>query len=112
MYRILFSFLFVTVISSGVNAQSVKGILQDETDNTPISNATIKLVSATSYTSEFTSVSNSKGVFTFNEVPTGDYTLTVTSIGYTTIAKMISVGNTATDLGIIKTSKSAKRSRQ
>ena len=39
MYRILFSFLFMAVISSGVKAQSVKGILQDATDNTPISNA-------------------------------------------------------------------------
>ena len=108
MYRILFSFLLVAAISSGINAQSVKGILEDETDNTPISNATIKLASAISSTSEFTSVSNSKGVFTFNDVPAGDYTLTATSIGYTTIAKIITVGNNATDLGIVKTSKSAK----
>ena len=106
MCRILFVFLFAGLISSSVDAQSIKGILQDGSDNTPVSNATIKLVSTTASSTEFTSVSNSKGIFTFNEVPAGNYTLTATSIGYATASEIITVRNSPTDLGIIKTSKS------
>ncbi|HEX7457366.1 MAG TPA: carboxypeptidase regulatory-like domain-containing protein, partial [Ginsengibacter sp.] len=108
MYRILFAFLFAGIISLGVNAQSVKGILKDGVDNTPISNATIKLVSTDSSSSLFTSVSNTKGLFTFNEVQAGNYTLIVTSIGYETLSKIITVNDNPVDLGVITASKSAK----
>src|SRR5450432_714514 len=101
MYRILFTFLFAGIISLGVNAQSVKGIMKDGVDNTPISNATIKLVSTTLSSTEFTAVSNSQGLFTFNDVPAGDYTLIASSIGYATTSKIITVGNAPGDLGII-----------
>ena len=37
MYRFLFCFLLTGLISSGAKAQSVKGILQDVSDNTPVS---------------------------------------------------------------------------
>ena len=84
-------FFFAGLISSSVDAQSVKGILQDGSDNTPVSNATIKLVSTTASSTEFTSVSNNKGIFTFNEVPAGNYTLTATSIGYATASEIITV---------------------
>ena len=93
MSRILFAFLFTVIISWGLKAQSIKGVLRDVSDNTPIPNATIKLVSATSPSSEYTSVSNNKGAFTFNEIPSGNYTLTVTSIGYETKTKIFTIND-------------------
>lgn len=108
MHRIFFSFLFIGVFVSAIEAQSVKGVLQDASDKTPVQNATIKLNSADSSLKNFTTVSNNKGIFTFNEVPAGNYKLTITSIGYETISKIITTGNGTADLGIIKTSKSAK----
>lgn len=106
MNRILFV-LFLAGIISSADAQSVQGILQDGSNNSPLFNATIKLVSTTS-SSAFTGVSNNKGVFNFSDVPAGKYTLTITSIGYTTISKIITVGNTPVNLGTITTTKSAK----
>src|SRR5664279_5842584 len=108
MYRILFVFLVAGVISTGTKAQSVTGILQDISDNTPVSNATVKLSAANLASTEFTSVSNNKGIFSFNNVPSGNYTLTVTSIGYEDASKKITIGVNATKLGVIKVSKGAK----
>jgi uncharacterized membrane protein YgcG len=102
MFRIFFAFLLAGIISASAGAQSVKGVLQDVSGNTPVANATIKLVAATSSATEFSSVSNDKGIFTFSEVPAGNYKLTVTSIGYATTSKIITIGNTSVDLGILK----------
>ena len=107
MNRVLLFLFFTGLLFTGVDAQSVKGILQDASNNAPISNATIKLVPANS-SSELSSVSNSKGAFTFDKVPAGKYNLTVTSIGFVTISKAITVGNSPVDLGIIKTSEKAQ----
>src|SRR5664279_5929757 len=108
MYRILFVFLVAGVISTGTKAQSVTGILQDISDNTPVSNATVKLSAANLASTEFTSVSNNKGIFSFNNVPSGNYTLTVTSIGYENASKKITIGVNTTELGVIKVSRGAK----
>jgi hypothetical protein len=108
MYRILFTLLFVAIISPGIKAQPVKGILRDASDNTPIPNATVKLSSADSSAQTFTSVSNTKGLFIFNEVPSGNYTLTATSIGYEPAVKIITIDANTNDLGVITISKGAK----
>ena len=111
MYRILFAFLFIVAFSSGIKAQSVQGILQDATDNTPVPNATLKLTSADSTLGIFTAVSNNKGGFTFTNVPAGNYTLTATSIGYETLAKMITVDANSGNIGVIAIAKGAKTLR-
>src|SRR5665647_2586065 len=108
MWRILFCFLLTGIISSTAQAQSIKGILKDVADNTPVFNATVKLSSAKSSSLSFTSVSNDKGVFTFKDVTPGNYSLTITSIGYETISKIINVKTDTNDLGTIEVSKSAK----
>lgn len=95
-------------ISAGLCAQSVTGILKDVSDSTPISNATVKLISTDSSSNEYSSVSSNKGTFAFNQIPSGDYSLTVTSVGYETTAKIISVGTESTDLGTIAITKGAK----
>ncbi len=107
MYRILF-FLLLCGFSAGLNAQSVTGVLRDVSDSTPVSNATIKLISTDSTSREYSAVSGNRGIFAFNQIPQGDYTLTVTSVGYETTAKIISVETDNTDLGIIALTKGAK----
>ncbi len=107
MYRILLSFFLSTVFFSTINAQSVTGTLQDATEKTPLSNATIQL-SADSSASSLTSVSDSKGAFAFSQVPQGNYTLTATSVGYETYVKIVQVTEGQNDLGLINISKGAK----
>ncbi|MEO8569126.1 MAG: outer membrane beta-barrel protein, partial [Ginsengibacter sp.] len=83
------------------------GTLQDATEKTPLSNATIQL-SADSSASSLTSVSDSKGAFAFSQVPQGNYTLTATSVGYETYVKIVQVTEGQNDLGLINISKGAK----
>ncbi len=108
MYRILFCFILVSIVSFNITAQSVHGVLIDAAEKTPLSNATVKLISSDSSSSQYGSVSDSKGSFTFNDVQSGSYTFTVTLIGYETITKIFTVDNGNTDLGSITISKSAK----
>jgi hypothetical protein len=108
MYRIIFTLFFTGFIVFSVKAQSVKGVLKDGDDNTVVPNATIKLNSADSPAKGFSAVSDSKGNFTLNSVPAGDYTLTATSVGYQTAAQVVTVNGEVTDLGVIKISKAAK----
>ncbi|MEO7120245.1 MAG: carboxypeptidase regulatory-like domain-containing protein, partial [Ginsengibacter sp.] len=109
MHRLLLTFLFAIGISPGIKAQLVQGILKDAADKTPISNATIKLNPVnTSSSGTFTSVSNSKGLFTFDEVPAGEYMLVITSIGYANTSENVTVGENAIELGVITMVKDAQ----
>jgi hypothetical protein len=108
MHRLLLTFLFAAGISSGIKAQLVQGILKDATDKTPVSNATIKLNPTDSSSATFTSVSNSKGLFTFDEVPAGRYTLIVSSIGYTNTSEKVTIVESTNELGVINMLKDAK----
>lgn len=107
MRWMIISILFFFSVAS-LHAQSVIGHLQDVADSTPISNATVKLIDASSASNVFSTVSSSKGVFIIYNVPAGQYTLTVSSIGYNDINKKVIIGENATDLGIIQVIKNAK----
>ena len=108
MYKILISFLFGVMIFANVNAQSVSGILQDASDKTPLSGATIKLSKSDATLNPFITVSNSHGSFTFRNVPEGNYALTVTSVGYASFKKDIQITGKNSNLGDISISKSAE----
>ncbi|HVZ95551.1 MAG TPA: outer membrane beta-barrel protein, partial [Chitinophagaceae bacterium] len=71
-------------------------------------NATVKLVSKVAAGASFSTVSNGKGTFIIYNVPAGQYSLTVTSIGYNDVHKLVTIGDNATDLGVITTTKNAK----
>ncbi len=108
MHRIAISALIVLLSFASANAQSVIGNLQDASDSSPIKNATIKLISKAPGSSDFSAISNSKGTFMIFNVPAGKYNLTVTSIGYDDINKIVTIGNNAKDLGVIRAVKNAK----
>ncbi|MEO7292639.1 MAG: carboxypeptidase-like regulatory domain-containing protein, partial [Ginsengibacter sp.] len=102
----LFSFLLFFSINT-TKAQTVKGILTDESDNTPIAGATVKLInrpdslhqdSSTAYTT----VSNKGGAFIFTNVTPKLYRLSVESIGFGKYQITVSVKDSMiTDLATI-----------
>jgi hypothetical protein len=108
MNRILFCLFLAGIISSTLNAQSVSGVLKDAADNSPVSNATIKLNSSNPSSSVFTAVSNANGGFSFSEIAAGSYTLTVSSIGYQTVSTKIDVKTANVNVGNLVISKAAK----
>ena len=100
MIRFLFSFLLTTAVTCGLYAQAVNGVLQDASDKTPVGNATIRLTAANNASTEFIAVSDNKGMFTINNVPAGNYTLTITSVSYSTLVKAVSVSGNSYALGV------------
>ncbi len=108
MRRFLSGLFFIVFFSSATYAQTVTGSIQDASEKTPISNATLELVSADSPSFGFKSISDARGAFTFNGLPRGKYTLTATSVGYETYVKVISVSDGNNNLGIIDVAKGAK----
>ena len=91
MKKIFTNLIFALVISSAATAQTVSGKIEDAASNNAVANATVKLSSIDSTKSSLFSVSNSQGVFVFNDVADGSYTLTITSIGYGEVNKQVSV---------------------
>src|SRR5690606_33410600 len=107
MKRIITIILLAFSVSSYVNAQSVTGVVQDATDQTNISNATLKLLKADSTATPFLTLSNNRGMFIMRNVPSGNYILSVTSVGYGDYRKNILVGPEGANLGNIAVPKAA-----
>src|SRR6476661_2370470 len=99
---LLFSFLNEAQAQSKVNG-SVKGALIDAKTKAPVEYAAIAVRSLTDSLVVSSALSNSKGLFTVNNVPAGNYRLTISFIGYQTIRKPISITpeNRELDLGTL-----------
>ena len=108
MFKFFTSVFFVAIFSFNSYGQSVSGNVIDPSTNTPVSDATVKLSGAGSTATPLLKVSNDKGNFIFNNVANGSYTLTITSIGYGTVKKDVSVVGQDVDLGNINISKTAE----
>src|SRR5688500_9073515 len=96
------------LLSFSINAQTVKGILTDENEKTPLAGATVKLNNRpdslnTDSSTAYTTVSNKDGLFVFENVtPKKYYRLVVESVGLGAFQMTIYVRDTAdSDLGII-----------
>jgi outer membrane beta-barrel protein/carboxypeptidase-like protein len=106
MYKIVT--LVLVIISLNVNAQSVSGTVEDASTNSPLSNATIKLSGTDSTATPLLTVSDAKGNFTFKNVASGSYTLSVTSVGYSNISKKLAVIGQDVNVGNVNMAKSAE----
>lgn len=106
MFRCLCFLFLATFIASTVDAQTVSGTIEDAATNTSISNATVKLSKSDSTFKPVLTVSNSDGGFVFKNVAPGNYTLTVTSVGYSSVKKQVSVISQDVNAGTISISKS------
>ncbi|MEP6616950.1 MAG: carboxypeptidase-like regulatory domain-containing protein, partial [Ginsengibacter sp.] len=101
----------IVLLGSGLHtlkAQTVKGILQDEEDKTPLNGATIKLLNIADSSIAYTTVSGKSGDFIFENVLPKSYVLSVTSIGYASIKMPLTVKDSTLDLAGISVPKSTK----
>jgi hypothetical protein len=106
MNRFIALVLVSVLISASVHGQSVSGTLHDAAEKSPLANATLRLLKSDSSATKFSTVSNAKGNFLFNDIPFGNYILAVTSVGYENFKKEFSVDKENVALGIIAVPKS------
>ncbi len=109
---ILFLFLFSINI---VEAQTVKGVLTDENDKSPLVGATVKLsnrpdsLNNQDSSTAYTTVTNKDGAFIFENVTPKLYRLSVESVGLGRFQITVSVKDSmVTDLATISISKTSK----
>ncbi len=113
-FPLLISFILIFCLINRVKAQSVKGILIDENEKTPIIGATVKLINKpdslrSDSSVAYTTLTNKDGYFIFENVTPKIYRLSVSSIGLGAFQMTIKVKDSvANDLGTIPISKTAK----
>src|SRR4029078_109708 len=108
MNRFILGLVFYATLCGSAKAQSLKGTVIDEADNTPLPGVTVALNKTVDSTTAYTSVTNKSGAFIFESVIPGDYSLVISSIGYELLRKPISVADTSIDIGTILIAKAAK----
>ncbi len=108
MKKLFTTLVLAFIFTSAIHAQSVSGKLQDASNNSEVSNATVKLTISDSSRLPLFTVSNSQGAFSFNNVPNGSYTLSVTSIGYSLYEKQFAIIGQSVNLGNMSISKTAE----
>jgi len=106
--RPIFTLMFLLLFGGLAGAQTVKGVLQDAGDKSPMARATVTLMKSDSSATSFETVSDNKGAFQFTNVPQGEYLLLVSSIGYDQLKKEVKVITGTNDLGDLEMSKSAE----
>lgn len=97
-------FIFFSAI---LEAQTIKGTLQDQTDKTPLAGATLKLIKITDTLKYYNTVSDKLGYFEFLNIPLDSFRLTVSSVGYEKFSKIIYVKDTLENLGLVTIGKEA-----
>lgn len=99
--RLVFTVIFLFSISF-TNAQySVKAKIVDNSDKTAVALAGVKLSLTTDAKKLYAESTSVDGDFTLTNIPAGKYTLQITSIGYETLKKEVTVRNKDLDLGTL-----------
>lgn len=109
MMKIAFLIIALVAISLTIQAQSIKGKLIDPTDNKPLAGATLKLSKLKDSTVQFNAVSDSKGLFEFNNLPIDSFLLQISFLGYENFKQIVSSKDTTVDIGIVSIPKSVKQ---
>lgn len=103
----LFLAAMLLLCSNTAFAAVVSGVVMDKTDDAPIANAIVRLLKSSNNKVVGGGVTNENGSFNIKEVAAGEYTLTVSFIGYTDynktikVNKNINVGNIALEFSAI-----------
>ena len=99
MKKIITLSLILFTVITGIQAQkadgSIKGKLVDTTAKQPVADATISILNATDSSLATFTLSNKQGVFEVKGLVAGDYRVVITSKGYESIRKKVTL--TATD---------------
>lgn len=95
--------LAATVICAAIQAQAIKGKLADDITSKPLSGATVSLTAVKDSSKILTTLSGSKGEFTFNNVSADSFYLRVSFVGYDEFKQLVAVskGNAVIDLGTL-----------
>ena len=111
MPKILLSFLILTLFCGWSSAQSlsVKGFLQDKTDKSPLSSATLRLVAKNDSTIRDNAVSDKMGSFEFNNLSADTFILSISSIGYEFKDQILVLTDSSINTGVLYLFKKAKQ---
>ncbi len=95
------SLLFFLLSSMSVHSQSIKGKLLDLVENKPLAGATLQLKPLKDTANVFNGVTDSKGVFEFNNLPQDSFVLQVSFIGYENYKQFVGLNDSIpnVDLG-------------
>ncbi len=85
MFKKAFSICILTVIFIQVKAQQIAGTITGS-DLKPVAGATVHLLNTTA-----TTASNGQGTFIFNNIPAGNYTISLSATGFAAKAQQIAV---------------------
>ena len=108
MFRFISFFILVVPCFMEIGfSQSVRGIVSDPSDNSPVAGATVQLLDIKDSSAALTVVSNKRGSFLFPSVPHGIYILVITSTGYQVGRFPLLMADAAIDLKAIQLVKSA-----
>ncbi|MEP6514370.1 MAG: TonB-dependent receptor plug domain-containing protein, partial [Parafilimonas sp.] len=94
MNKKIFYCLSLTIISFKVYSQPLTGKITDNRSN-PVSDAFIYLLNT-----NMSAFSNAQGNFSFKYIPAGEYTVSVSAVGYATVNREFSAGIAHNELNI------------
>lgn len=109
MMKIAFLFTMLVAFVVTVQAQSIKGKLIDPADNKPLAGATLKLTALRDSAIKFNTISDSKGLFEFNNLPVDSFLLQVSFLGYENFKQVVASRDTIVNLGIVSMPKTVKQ---
>lgn len=109
MRRIKVLIAILLIITTGANAQSVKGRLLDLNENKPLRGATLSLTSLKDSSQRFNSISDSTGRFEFGGLYRDSFILNVSFVGYEDFKQLVAVQDGAVNLGTLFIPRSIKQ---
>ncbi len=98
------------VIAATAQTSGIKGVLKDETDNKPVTGATVILFlqKDSLQTDKKSTVTDAKGSFEFTGIANDKFTVEISSVGYERIKRIISTTGGIQNLGTIRFIKQGK----
>jgi uncharacterized membrane protein YgcG len=107
MKRFILWVVVYSALLTNVKAQSVRGVVVDKADNTPLPGATVNLHRQLDSTVS-TTITNKNGVFVFENINSGNYTLKISSVGYEVLENPVVLSDSSIDVGRLSIAKVAK----
>jgi hypothetical protein len=108
MNKFILWLLLYTLACGVVDAQSLKGVITDKNDKTPLQGATVNLNRAVDSSTVFSTLTNKNGAFVFEKIDTGNYLLVISSVGYDILQTPVTISDTINDIGNLTIAKAAK----
>jgi len=107
---IIFCFLFFSIYTNLLAQNSIKGKIIDASTKEPMDFVNVILLDINKQLPTLGGTTNQDGVFEISKIPSGNYTLRIQFVGYTSFTKALQLGKPAKtiDLGIIQLKEDTK----